>query len=80
VAKKEVETREVVNRIKNADGSITEIKVTEKRLKKQHDSMMKHMMQEKARREAAAAAPATPEPVPVVSEDRDSDRDPDSAE
>lgn len=62
---KEVETRKVVNRIRNADGTITEVEVVEKRLKKQHDSMMRHMMrhQEKAAVTAAPAAAEIVEPV-----------------
>lgn len=39
----EVETRTVTNRLKHADGSFEEIKVTERRPKKRHDSMMRHM-------------------------------------
>lgn len=39
----EVETRTVTNRLKHADGSIEEITVTERRPKKRHDSMMRHM-------------------------------------
>lgn len=57
---KEVETRTVVNRVREADGTITEIRVVEKRLKKQHDSMMRHMLRQKEKAEAAAAAQPSP--------------------
>jgi hypothetical protein len=72
VAKKEVETRQVVNRIRNADGTITEVTVTEKRLKKQHDSMMRHMLKEKERREAGDS-PAVLQPIPQVLDAPDPD-------
>ena len=43
MAQQEVETRKVVNRLKHADGSIEDITVTERRPKRRHDSMMRHM-------------------------------------
>jgi len=63
----DVETRNIVNKLKNPDGSITEVHVLETRPKKQHDTMMRHMANlaegKRLNREAAAAAAVAVETV-----------------
>lgn len=67
----EVETRTVVNKLKHPDGTVEEITVVERRPKKRHDSMMRHMQDladGKRRLEelAAKAAETTEVPGSVV--------------
>ncbi len=61
MAQQEIETRKVVNRLKHHDGSVQDITVIERRPKRRHETMMRHMANiaaAKKNREAKAAAEA----------------------
>lgn len=74
---KNVETIETVQKVNNPDGTQTEIRVAERRLKKAHDKMMGRMQRRAARAEAeqlATAAQASAETPETTAESPKADR------
>jgi hypothetical protein len=73
---KQYETREVMQKVNNPDGTQTEIRVAERRLKKAHDKMMSKLERRRSRAESEHLASVEANGTPAESQSLESHFEP----